>query len=274
MGDIKILRALPRRQRRMVGPWCFLDRFGPLHFAAEKPMDVAPHPHIGLQTVSWLLEGEIIHHDSLGCEALARPGQLNLMTAGHGIAHSEETPKVNSGLLSGVQLWVALPDLHRDMTPAFDHYPSLPTLDLGDATITLIAGSMFQHTAPARTFSPIIGAEIVLHSNQSLVLPLRSDFEHALFILQGDFALEGHALAGSALHYLGSNRDELSIAGSANSRLLLIGGEPFKENIMMWWNFVARTREEMAQARQHWINHERFAEVKGYRGVRLPAPEL
>src|SRR5215510_13522902 len=113
VGSLRILRALPRRQRRMVGPWCFLDRYGPIGFSSEKPMDVAPHPHIGLQTVSWLVAGEIVHHDSLGCEALMRAGELNLMTAGSGIAHSEETPRQNSGQLDGVQLWVALPDEQR-----------------------------------------------------------------------------------------------------------------------------------------------------------------
>src|SRR5215468_5346223 len=129
LGGLKILRALPRSQRRMVGAWCFLDRYGPLSFTGQKPMDVAPHPHIGLQTVSWLLEGEMIHHDSLGNEALMRAGQLNLMTAGRGIAHSEETPPANSGALSGVQLWVALPDDDRDVSPAFDHYAVLPVQD-------------------------------------------------------------------------------------------------------------------------------------------------
>src|SRR5262249_13154751 len=140
VGSLRILRALPRRHRRMVGPWCFLDRYGPVSFTSDKPMDVAPHPHIGLQTVSWLLEGEIIHHDSLGCEALIRAGQLNLMTAGRGIAHSEETPRINSGTLNGVQLWVALPAGQRDIAPSFDHYPLLPVLDFTGGTVTLIAG--------------------------------------------------------------------------------------------------------------------------------------
>src|SRR5262245_20660546 len=128
LGSIKILRALPRRARRMVGPWCFLDRYGPISFGPEKPMDVAPHPHMGLQTVSWLVEGEIVHNDSLGYEALMGAGQLNLMTAGRGIAHAEETPRRNSGRLSGVQLWVALPDGHRHIDPVFDHYASLPSV--------------------------------------------------------------------------------------------------------------------------------------------------
>src|SRR5690349_17716622 len=166
VGSLKILRALPRRQRRMVGPWCFLDRYGPLRFSDEKAMDVAPHPHLGLQTVSWLLEGEIVHHDSLGCEALMRAGQLNLMTSGRGIAHAEETPRTNSGALSGVQLWIALPDDYRDGPPAFDHYAELPTVEASSGvTVKLITGELLGRSSPAKTFSPIVGAELQFHQH-------------------------------------------------------------------------------------------------------------
>ena len=130
LGSLKIVRALPRRQRRMVGPWCFLDRYGPIDFTSEKAMDVAPHPHMGLQTVSWLLEGEVVHKDTLGCEAFMRAGQLNLMTSGLGVAHSEETPAGNSGRLNGVQLWVALPGEQRNAAPLFDHYAGAPRAGL------------------------------------------------------------------------------------------------------------------------------------------------
>src|SRR5262249_14688362 len=159
-GSLTILRALPRSRRRMVGPWCFLDRYGPVTFSSGAPMLVAPHPHMGLQTVSWLLEGEIVHKDSLGYEALMHAGQLNLMTSGRGIAHSEETPPRNSGKLSGVQLWVALPGEHRDTAPVFDHYSSVPIVELGGASVTLIAGELSGHTSPARAFSKMIGADI------------------------------------------------------------------------------------------------------------------
>jgi redox-sensitive bicupin YhaK (pirin superfamily) len=274
LGSLKILRALPRRQRRMVGAWCFLDRYGPLRFTSGKPMDVAPHPHIGLQTVSWLVEGEIIHYDSLGCEALMHAGQLNLMTSGHGIAHSEETPRTNSGTLSGVQLWVALPEAQRDTPPTFDHYASLPVLDAGGGTVTLIAGTLLGHSSPAKTFSPLIGAEIACRGSEAMVLPLNADFEHALFVLHGDVVLENQPLERGALHYLGTNRDELDLKGSAGSRILLIGGEPFAEEIVMWWNFVARTHDEIARAREDWMHHERFGEVTAYSGSRLPAPDL
>ena len=274
LGSLRIVRALPRRQRRMVGPWCFLDRYGPLSFSSETPMDVAPHPHIGLQTVSWLIEGEIIHHDSLGCEGLMHAGQLNLMTSGHGIAHSEQTPKINSGALNGVQLWVALPGPQRDTAPSFDHYATLPILDFPSGTVTLIAGALQGHSSPARTFSPIIGADIAFHDRRPMLVPLEREFEHALFVLQGDVVLGERPLDPDTLHYLGTNRDQLEMTGSANSRVLLIGGEPFGEQILMWWNFVARTQDEMAQAREDWIARQRFGEVKAYRGSRLPAPEL
>ena len=237
-------------------------------------MDVAPHPHIGLQTVSWLLEGEIIHHDSLGCEALMRAGQLNLMTSGHGIAHSEETPKSNSGALSGVQLWVALPRDRRDMDPLFHHHAVVPAIDFAAGTVTIFAGTLAGQTSPAQMFSPILGAEIALRTRDPLLLPVRRDFEHALFVLQGDVQLNNQPLAGGALHYLGTDREELDLVGSAGSRVLLLGGEPFSEPIVMWWNFVGSSYEEIAEAREDWIHHRRFAEVKAYRGERLPAPEL
>jgi quercetin 2,3-dioxygenase len=235
-------------------------------------MDVAPHPHIGLQTVSWLVSGDIVHKDSLGCEALMRAGQLNLMTSGHGIAHSEETPKQNAGRLDGVQLWVALPEEHRHAAPAFDHHAELPVFDAGSATVTLIIGEVVGHRSPAKGFSPIIGADISLHD--WLELPLDASFEHALFVLHGNAELDGHPLTRDALHYMAPGRDELTLKGSRNSRVLLIGGEPFREPILMWWNFVARTHEEIAAARQDWESHQRFGEVKGYDGQRLPAPDL
>jgi redox-sensitive bicupin YhaK (pirin superfamily) len=274
LGSLRILRALPRSQRRTVGAWCFLDRFGPLHFDSGIPMDVAPHPHIGLQTVSWLLQGEIVHNDSLGCEALMRAGQLNLMTAGHGIAHSEETPTANSGVVDGVQLWVALPADRRDMAATFHHHASLPVVDVAAGTVTIVAGTLLEQTSPAQMFSPIVGAEVAFRTRESLVLPIRREFEYAVFVLQGDVQLNKRPLEGGTLHYLGENRDELHFSGSVDSRLLLIGGEPFRDPIIMWWNFVGSSHEEIAAAREDWIEHRRFGDVKAYRGPRLPAPEL
>jgi quercetin 2,3-dioxygenase len=274
LGSLEILRALPRRQRRMVGPWCFLDRYGPISFSQEKAMDVAPHPHIGLQTVSWLVSGEIIHKDSLGCEAIMHAGQLNLMTAGVGIAHSEETPEHNSGQLQGVQLWVALPEDHRQIPPVFDHYSSLPVVNISSATVTVFTGEMLGHRSPAKTYSPIIGSEIAFSGNEVIDFPLKPDFEHALLVLRGDGFMDDQLLSSEALHYFGPGLSELPLRGTSNCRMLLIGGEPFREQILMWWNFVARTHEEIDEARQDWMEHRRFGEVQTYHGARIPAPAL
>ena len=273
VGGLPIRRLLPRSARRLVGPWCFLDSYGPLTFASGKPMDIGPHPHLGLQTVSWLLEGELVHHDSLGCEGPAGPGVLNVMTAGRGIAHSEETPAPNSGRLRGVQLWVALPDAHRETTPAFEQHRELPTLDLDGGRATVLMGELGGVHSPARSFSPVVGAEVVGAPDRSLVIPLQPAFEHALVPLQGAWELAGHALAIDTLHYLGSGRRELVLSAQAEpSYILLLGGAPFGEAILMWWNFVARTTDEIVAAREDWQAGRRFGEVEAYGGARLEAP--
>jgi redox-sensitive bicupin YhaK (pirin superfamily) len=274
LGHLRIRRILPVRQRRMIGPWCFLDRYGPLSFTSEKPMDVAPHPHIGLQTVSWLLSGEIIHHDSLGTEALLQPGQLGVMTAGRGITHTEETPVENSGHLNGVQLWVALPEAHRHSQPAFGHHPSPPVLEEPGALIRVILGDWQGHRSEGASYSPMVGAELTLHAGTSPALPLRPGFEHALIVLSGDAVFEGQPLQLDTLYYLGAHRGEMQLSTRAGAQVLLIGGAPFGETILMWWNFVARTQEEIAAARADWEQHVRFEDVRAYRGARLQAPQL
>ena len=272
LEGLAIRRLLPLRGRRLVGPWCFLDHFGPLAFEG-RPMDVGPHPHIGLQTVSWLLEGELLHHDSLGCSALATPGTLNLMTAGRGIAHSEETPASNSGRLHGVQLWVALPDHARQGEPAFEHHAELPRIAAGDGTATVVMGACGGVRSPARAFSPLVAVDLAGEEGATLRLPLVPEWEHALVLLRGALALEGRALEPDALCDLGRGRAELCLSAQApGTRALLIGGAPFAESILMWWNFVARTNDEIAAARADWEAHRRFPEVAGYRGARIPAP--
>ena len=235
-------------------------------------MDVAPHPHIGLQTVSWLLEGEVSHHDSLGLAATASPGTLNLMTAGHGIAHAEETPAPNAGRLHGVQLWVALPDESRGTAPSFESHRSLPSLDLGGGRATVIVGELAGARSPARCFSPIVGAELSLHAGRPVVVPLDPGFEHALVLLAGSCRLGERSLATDTLYYLGCERRELVLEPLAPSRLLLLGGAPFGETVLMWWNFVARAPEEIQAARDDWESGRRFGEVAAYAGARLPAP--
>src|SRR3990172_1120859 len=170
--DLGISRALPIRERRMVGPWCFLDRFGPLAFTSNKPMNVPPHPHIGVQTVSWLLEGEVLHNDSLGSEAIVRPGGVNVMTAGNGISHTEETPGTNSGRLSGVQLWVALPSSARHAAPTFTNVERVPIVDTRGGVVQVFAGAINGAASPAPYFSDIVGLDLQIHAESEFELDL------------------------------------------------------------------------------------------------------
>ncbi|MGB3740984.1 MAG: pirin family protein [Castellaniella sp.] len=273
-AGLKVSRVLPLHQHRMVGPWCFLDSFGPLSFTDGKAMDIAPHPHIGLQTVSWLFSGEILHNDSLGSECLVRPGQLNLMTAGRGISHTEQTPSAHSGQLHGLQLWVALPDAHRQCEPHFDHYTDLPVLEPGGGRIHIFTGQLAGADANTRTYSPMVGAELNISAHSTLQLPLDPTWEHALVVISGEISLEGQSLAPGSLHYLGTQRHGLELVCRTATRAVLIGGAPFGETIMIWWNFVGRTLDDIRQARTDWENRQRFGEVAAYHGQRLPAPEL
>jgi quercetin 2,3-dioxygenase len=272
-GDLIVRRALPRSARRLVGPWCFLDHYGPITFGIEKPMAIGPHPHIGLQTVTWLLEGEVLHKDSLGNEQLIRPGQLNLMTAGSGISHAEETPDRNTGRLHGVQFWVALPDARRHGAPGFEHYAQLPVAALGGAQAVVFLGELNETRSPATTHSRMVGADIVAYNDGDVDVPLDPTFEHALFLIEGTVALGGRPLDPSTLYYLGTGRDGVTMTARTGSRLTLLGGEPFGERILMWWNFVARTPEEIADARNDWEQGNRFGSA-AYAGERIPAPPL
>lgn len=274
LGDLRIARALPIRERRMVGPWCFLDRFGPVSFAEVSPMDIAPHPHIGLQTVTWLLAGEVRHDDSLGYEAVVTPGGVNVMTAGRGIAHAERTPVENSGQLSGVQLWAALPDARRSIDPTFESVAHVPEIERPNGIIWLFSGTLEGVTSPATHYSEILGADLAVHPGATLAFDLRSHFEHALMLLEGDCTFEGHPLQQQRLYDLGLRRTSASLTSRGGCRVLLIGGEPFSEPILMWWNFVARTRDEIVAARTDWEEHRRFGEVRAYPGPRLAAPDL
>lgn len=274
LGSLPVARALPVRARRMVGPWCFLDRFGPLSFAEGKPMDVAPHPHIGLQTVTWLLDGEILHDDSLGCEAVARPGGVNVMTAGRGIAHAEQTPAVHTGRLNGVQLWVALPDAYRKTEPDLQAVAEAPTVETRGGLVRVFAGTLAGVVSPARHYSELAGAELSIHPGEALELGLDPAYEHSLLVLEGDCRMAGDSLSPGLLHYLSPGRTSLTVTSAGGARVLLLGGPPFPETILMWWNFVARTPEEMAQARADWEQRRGFGEVKAYNGPRLSAPSL
>jgi hypothetical protein len=275
LGGLAIRRLLPARGRRLVGAWCFLDAFGPLAFdERRKPMDVPPHPHLGLQTVSWLIDGEVLHKDSLGCEELAVPGTLNLMTSGRGIAHSEETPPRNAGRLEGVQLWVALPDADRFVAPAFEHHAQLPVVESRGLRATVILGSLAGARSPGRAFSPVVGADVVVERGAAGSLSLEPVFEHAVLLLRGAGLVAGAPLEPATLLYLGAGRAELPLraAPAAPLRFLLLGGAPFGETVLMWWNFVARTADEIREAREDWQAGRRFGEVGAYGGARLEAP--
>lgn len=274
LSGLTVERALPVRGRRTVGPWCFLDRFGPVAFADGKPMEVGAHPHIGLQTVSWIMDGEIVHFDTLGNEAVLRPGGVNVMTAGQGIAHAEETPRPNSGRLSGVQLWVALEDEHRNRPASFQHVAETPTLVMPGGLIRVFCGGLQGAVSVATHFSDLVGADLSVHQGETLSFGLDPRFEHAFFVLEGDATFESQRLEHRTLYYLAPGRAEGTLSSSTGARLLLLGGPPFEQPILMWWNFVARTADEIREARSDWEAHVRFGEIPGFKGERLKAPEV
>ncbi|WP_030435379.1 pirin family protein [Actinoplanes subtropicus] len=270
-----VTRTLPNRQRRMVGAWCFLDAYGPHELGDSAGMRVGPHPHTGLQTVTWLVAGEVLHRDTLGSVQEIRPGQLNLMTAGRGIAHSEETPRENSGVLHGVQLWVALPHADRDMPAAFAHHADLPMATFGDVTATVLMGTLGEATSPARIHTPLVGAELTLPAGASAEIPRKTTFEYGILALDGAPEVDGATLKPGPLLYLGQGRSTVHLATSSPAKVLLLGGEPFEERLVMWWNFVARDHDEIVQMRADWESQTpRFGEVRGYDGPRLPPPPM
>ncbi|GHE77555.1 hypothetical protein GCM10017786_03780 [Amycolatopsis deserti] len=274
---IRVRRTLPQRQRSLIGAWCFADHYGPEDVTATGGMDVAPHPHTGLQTASWLFSGEIEHRDSLGTHALVRPGELNLMTGGHGIAHSEvSTPDTTT--LHGVQLWIALPDEHRHTARDFRHHAP-PVVELPGAAVRVFLGSLAGSTSPVPAFTPLLGAELTLDPGARVVLDVDPAFEHGVLQDLGGVTVAGTKLGNGDLAYLAPGAAELELVndGSGPARVLLLGGTPFAEEIVMWWNFVGRSHEEIAAYREAWqAESEQFGRVEGYRGAvsRLPAPEL
>lgn len=233
-------------------------------------MDVGEHPHIGLQTVTWLIEGEVLHRDNLGSDQLIRPGQLNWMTSGRGIAHAEHG-KANRNHV--VQMWVALPDADRNCEPSFDHHAELPR-HLGDGWIaTLLGGEAFGHVSPARAFSPLLGMELLFTKDATATVPLNAAFEHGGFVIEGGASIGGEKLVRDELVYLGTKREEIGIFGKAGTRFMLLGGAPFGEAIVMWWNFVARSEEEIAAAREQW-QQKKFPAIPQYVGPWIDAPPL
>jgi redox-sensitive bicupin YhaK (pirin superfamily) len=275
LGESTVVRRLlPNLGRRLVGPWCFVDHYGPDDITTDLGMQVPPHPHIGLQTVSWLLSGEIHHRDSIGSDDVILPGHLGLMTSGGGITHAEQSPAPHPALLHGVQLWVALPDEARHVTPAWDSYRTLPVVQSNGTTATVIMGSLGGAESPGRSYFPIVGVDVALDGGAETLLPLEPDFEHAVLVTDGAADVDGAALTPGTMIYLGTARRDLRLSSAAGARVLLLGGAPFEEQIVMWWNFVARSNDEIMAAREEWTSGSTFGDVAGYDGYRLPAPEL
>ncbi|MCP2274249.1 pirin family protein [Actinokineospora diospyrosa] len=274
---MRVRRTLPQRHRSLIGAWCFVDHYGPDRVAEAGGMDVAPHPHTGLQTVSWLFSGEIEHRDSLGTHGLVRPGEVNLMTGGAGICHSEVSTAATE-ILHGVQLWVALPDEHRHAPRAFEHYAPEP-VELEGAVARVFLGALAGSKSPVVTFTPLLGAELVVEPHSRVTLEVDPTFEHGVLLDTGRICVGGSPLGLADLGYLGVGRTQLELTnlGDEPSRVLLLGGPPFGEPILMWWNFVARSHEEIVAYRDAWQSEsEQFGRVEGYTGspARLPAPPL
>ena len=260
VGSLPVHRVLPHRGRRTVGAWCFADHAGPVAVDRPGAFGIGPHPHMGLQTVTWVVAGELLHLDSLGSEQVIRPGQLNLMTAGHGVAHAEEDPG-RAKALHAVQLWVAQPEATRRGAPAFEHHGELPRPDLDGAEVTVLVGDFAGARSPARRDTDHMGAEVTLRRGGA-VLPLRADYEYALVVLEGGVTVGARVVEPGVLAYLGGGREECRIDAEAPARALLLGGVPFPEPLLMWWNFVGRTRVEVSEARRQWAaGDDRFGRV-------------
>jgi quercetin 2,3-dioxygenase len=278
-----VRRTLPQRARSLIGAWCFADSYGGDEDADDgRAMDVPPHPHTGLQTVSWLYAGEIEHRDSVGSRELIEPGQVNLMTAGAGIQHSEESTP-GSARPHGVQLWTALPDAHRFDAPFFEHHVPAPVA-VGDATLRVFVGSLHGAASTVTAFSPLLGAQLDLPAGGRVELAVDPAFEHGLLVDAGAPALQGAAIPRHHLGFAPAGAATLTVAaGDEPVRALLLGGTPFDEPIVMWWNFVGRSHDEIVAFRARW-QHDvvdgadaagGFGRIDGWAdGSALPAPAL
>jgi quercetin 2,3-dioxygenase len=287
----EVRRLLPNKNRRMVGAWCFVDHYGPEDLTArvdsydvpgERGMLVPPHPHTSLQTVSWLFEGEIEHRDSAGSHAMVRPGELNIMTAGNGIAHSEVSTPTAPPVLHGAQLWVALPDgVRAAVTPTFDAYSDLPVLTLDGGRAIVMTGTVGDVTSPAPAYTPLVGADLTVEPGRTVSVPLNPEHEYAVLLVDGSLRVGDLTPGFGDMAYFGTGRDAIELTASDDgARCLLLGGQPFDEHLVMWWNFIGRSHEEVVAARNDWMasletgGSDRFPAVVGYDGEPLPAPPL
>lgn len=272
VGGSSVRRSLPRRGRRTVGAWCFADHIGPVAIPESGGPEVGPHPHMGLQTVTWLVEGAALHRDSLGSTQLLRPGELNLMTSGAGLSHAEESAPDYHGTFHGVQLWVALPETTRHSLPEFVHFDEVPQVTLTTSSARIFLGELGGEKSPARHDTPVVGAELTIDGR--IDLEVREEFEYALIPLDGRISVEGHDLEAGQSSYLASGRSRLTVVTEAGARAILLGGEPFDEPLLMWWSFVGRSRAEIDQAVASWqADDGRFGAVTSSLGRRAaPAP--
>ena len=275
LGDFKVFRSLPVKERTMVGPFIFFDQAGPAKLDAGQGIDVRPHPHINLATVTYMYEGAFLHRDSLGSEQLIEPGAVNLMTAGRGIVHSERSPddeRLRASKLSAIQTWLALPDAEEERDPAFEHVPEdrLPVIDYGGARARVIMGSLWGARAPVTTYAHTIYADIMLRPGGAVPIEPEAE-ERALYVSGGDAALDGMALAPQTLYVLrpGTRASLYSVDGG---RVVLCGGEAFTTQRHVWWNFVSSTKERLMQAREDW-EAMRFPLIPGDEQEYIPIPQ-
>ena len=276
LGMFKVRRTLPSKPRTMVGPFIFVDQFGPAHFDVGAGMDVRPHPHINLATVTYLFEGAIDHRDSLGTYATIRPGALNLMTAGRGIVHSERTPaaeRASGSPISGMQTWLALPDGKEDIDPAFEHVAAqdLPVIEGDGVRATVIMGSLWGQTAPTTQHAATIYADIAMTAGSSIPIAAEAD-ERAVLVAIGDASLDGQPLERHALYILAPGVP-MTLTATTDARVMLLGGEAFATRRHVWWNFVSSDRERINQAKHDW-KEGRFPKVPGDEAEFIPIPEV
>ena len=274
LGRFQVRRAIPSRERTMVGPFIFVDEFGPATLDMGAGMDVRPHPHINLATVTWLFEGAIDHRDSVGTFATIRPGQVNLMTAGSGIVHSERSPadqRDGTGKLYGMQTWLALPDGSEEIDPAFEAQTALPIVEEAGARAIVIMGELWGAAAPTTCHSHTIYAEIVLEARGTIPIDASAD-ERAVMLVGGEARIDGQPLEPFALTVLAPGA-AMTLASDQGARVMLLGGEAFASKRHVWWNFVSSSRERINQAKDDW-RAGRFPLVPGDSDEFIPIPQI
>lgn len=275
IGAFDVRRTLPNAERTMVGPFIFVDQFGPAQFDIGRGMDVRPHPHINLATVTYLFEGAIDHRDSLGTFATIRPGACNLMTAGRGIVHSERTPqdlRETGSRISGMQTWLALPEAVEEIDPAFQHVSKddLPLVEDSDFSARVIIGNLWGRTSPVTTYAETIYADIVMNKGSAVPIEAEAD-ERAIIVALGDATLDGEVLQRHSLYILKPG-ERMILRATSDARVMLLGGEAFRTPRHLWWNFVSSNRERINQAKRDW-KEGRFPKVPGESDDVIPLPE-